>query len=124
MAAEVPEARGKARKARGNLKDEAKAKVKHKAKVEDAEALRRRTMTRTMTRTRTGPGQTSTLRQRGPILSLLVGSKTRGLRPVRRRKPNTNKGLSVPTKMGTNLTPANVPASCAWRENCRRRGLK
>ena len=34
------------------------------------------------------------------------------------------KGLSVPTKMGTSRTPAKVPASCGWRENCRRRGLK
>ena len=41
-----------------------------------------------------------------------------------RRKPNKNKGLSVPTKMGTSQTPANAPVSCAWRGNCRRRGLK
>ena len=40
------------------------------------------------------------------------------------RKPNKTKGLSVPAKMGTSLTPANVPASCVWRDNCRRRGLK
>ena len=32
--------------------------------------------------------------------------------------------LSVPTKMGTSLTPANGPVSCAWRGNFRRRGLK
>ena len=41
-----------------------------------------------------------------------------------RRKPNKNKGLSVPTKMGTSQTPANAPVSCAWRGNCRRRNLE
>ena len=30
----------------------------------------------------------------------------------------------VPTKMGTRLTPANIPPSCASRENCRRGGWK
>ena len=56
VAVEVPEARATARKARGNLKDEAKGKVEHKAKVGDSEARRRGTLTRTMRRTRTGPG--------------------------------------------------------------------
>ena len=50
--------------------------------------------------------------------------QTRDLRPVLRRKPNKNNGLSVPTKMGTSQTPANAPVSCAWRGNCRRRGSK
>ena len=53
-----------------------------------------------------------------------VGNQTRDLRCVPRRKPNKNKGLSVPTKMGTSLTPANAPVLCAWRGNFRRRGLK
>ena len=44
-------------------------------------------------------------------------------RPVPRRKLNMNKELSVATKMGTSLTPVNVPASCGWRENCTRRSL-
>ena len=68
-------------------------------------------------------GGTPTLRQGGPILSTLVGSKTRGLRPVLRRKLKKNKGLSVRRKMGTSLTPANVPASCGWPEKCARRSL-
>ena len=107
---EVPEARAMARKARVSLKDEARAKVKRKAKVEDAEAPTRRTRTGTRTRTSTGLGETLTLHQGGPILSPLVGSKKRGLRPVPRPKHNRNKELGVPTKMGTSLTPANVPA--------------
>ena len=52
-----------------------------------------------------------------PLLRLRVA------RHVPRRKLNKNKGLSVPTKMATSLTPANVPASCGWQENCARRGL-
>ena len=117
---------GKSQGEKGKDKSQgrAKAKVKHKAKVEDAEAQTGRTRTRTRTRTGTGPGETPPLRQGGPILSPLVSSKRRGLRPVPRRKPNKNKGLSLPTKMETSLTPTNVPASCGWRENCRRRGLK
>ena len=123
MAVEVLEARAMARKARVSLKDEANAKVMCKAKVEDAKALARRTRTRIRTRTRTGPGETATLRQEGPILSPLVGSKTRRLRPVPRGNLNKNKKLSVPTKMGTSLTPANVPASYGWRKNRARSGL-
>ena len=123
VAVEVPEARARARKASRSLGDEAKAKVKDKAKVEDVEAPTGRTRTRTRRGTRTGPGETPTLRQGGPILTPLVGSETRGLQPVPRGKLNKNKGLSVRTKMGTSLTPANVPASCRWRENCARRGL-
>ena len=69
------------------------------------------------------PEGTPSLHQ-GGTLSTVVGSGTQGLRPVPRHKPNKNKGLSVPTKMGTSQTPANVPASCSWRGNCRRRGLK
>ena len=61
--------------------------------------------------------------QGGPILSPLVGSKIRDLRPVPRRKPNKNKGLSVLTKMRIVLTPASVLASRGWRKNCARRGL-
>ena len=53
-----------------------------------------------------------------------MGNQTRDLRPVPRHKPNRNKVLSVPPKMGTNQTPANAPVSCVWRGNCRRRGLK
>ena len=100
-----------ARKARVSLKGEAKVKIKRKAKVEDAEAPRRRTRTRTRTRTSTGAGETPTLRQGGPILSPVVGSKTQDLRLVPRRRLNKNRGLSVPTKVGTILTPANDPAS-------------
>ena len=96
----------------------AQAKVV-KAKV-DKEAL---TASRTRTETRTSPEGTPILRQ-GATLSPLVGNQTLDLRPVPRRKPNKNKGLSVPTKMGTSQTPANAPVSCAWRGNCRRRGLK
>ena len=33
-------------------------------------------------------------------------------------------GTSVLTKMGTSPMPASAPASCAWRVNSRRRGLK
>ena len=54
----------------------------------------------------------------------LVGNQTRELPPVPRRKPNKNEGLSVPTKMRTSQTLANVPLSCAWRGICRRRGWK
>ena len=61
MAVEVPEARAKARNARGSLKQEAKASIKHKATVVEAEARRRRTMRRIMTRTRAGLGETPTL---------------------------------------------------------------
>ena len=75
---EALQARTMARKARVSLKDEANAKVKRKAKVEDVDALTGRTRTRATTRTRTGPGKTRTLRQGGPILSPLEGSKTRG----------------------------------------------
>ena len=123
VAVEVPEARAKARKGRGSHKDEAKARVKHRAKLEDTEAPPGRIRTRTRTRTRTGPGETPTLRQGEPILSSLVGSKTRGLRRVPRRKLNKNKGLSLLTKMGTSLTPPNILASCGRRKNCARRVL-
>ena len=123
MAVEAVEARAMARRVSGSPKDEAKAKAKCKAKVEDAEALTRRTRTRTRTRTRPGPGETPTLHQGGPTLSPLEGSRTRGLRPVPRRKRNKNKELSAATKMGTSVTPVNVPASCGWRENSARRGL-
>ena len=75
MAVEALVARVMATKARVSLKDEAKAKVKRKAKVEDAKAL----TGRTRTETRTGSGETPALRQGGPILSPLEGSKTRGL---------------------------------------------
>ena len=77
-----------------------------KAKV-DEEAL---IASRTRTRTRTSPEGTPILRQ-GGTLSPLVGNQTRALQPVPTRKPNKNKGLSVPTKMGTSLTPANAPVS-------------
>ena len=40
------------------------------------------------------------------------------------KKLNKNKGLHVPTKMGTSQTPANVAVSCAWRGNCRRKGFE
>ena len=96
----------------------AKAKVA-KAKL-DEEAL---TASPTRTGTLTNPEGTPILRQ-GGILSPLVGNQTRDLQPVPRSKPTKNKGLSVPTKMGTSLTPANAPVSCAWRRNFRRRGLK
>ena len=96
----------------------AKAKV---AKVKgDEEAL---TASQTRTRTRTRPEGTAILRQ-GGTLSPLVGNQTRDLRPVPRRKPNKNKGLGVPTKMGTSLTPVNAPASCACHGSFRRRGLE
>ena len=96
----------------------AKAKVA-KAKVHE-EAL---TVSRTRTRTRTRPEGTLILRQ-GGTLSPLVGNQTRALRPVPRRKPNKNQGLSVPTKIKSSLTPANAAVSCAWRGNFRRGGLK
>ena len=96
----------------------AKAKIA-KAKV-DEEAL---TASRTRTGTRTSPEGTPILRQKG-TLSPLVGNQTRALQPVPRCKRNKNKGLSMPTKMGTSLTPANAPVSCARRGNFRRRGLK
>ena len=94
----------------------AKAKVA-KANV-DEDAL---TASQTRTRTRTSPEGSPILRQ-GGTLSPLVGKQTRDLRRVPRRKPNKNKGLSVPTKMGTSLLPANAPVSCAWRRKCRERG--
>ena len=87
--------------------------------MEDAEALTRRIRIKT----RIGPGEIPILRQGGPILSPLEGSKTRGLLPIPKRKRNKNKELSGATKMGTSLTAVNVPASCGWRENCARRGL-
>ena len=93
----VKEAKATVARARGSRNDEAKAK--RKAKVEDAEAL----TTRIRTRTRTSPGEAPFLRQGGPVLSPLEGSKTRGLRPVPKRKRNKNKELSVATKMGTSL---------------------
>ena len=111
-------------KARICPKDEANAKVKRKAKVEDAEALTGRITTRTRTRSRTGPGGTPTLRQGKPILSPLGGSKTRDPRPVPKRKLNKNKEPCVAMRKGTSLIPVNVPASCGWRKNCARRGLK
>ena len=90
-----------------------------KAKA-DEKAL---TASRTGTGTRSSPAGTTIIRQEG-TLSPLVGNQTRDLRPVPRRKPNKNKGLSVQTKMGTSPTPANAPVSCAWRPNFRRRCLK
>ena len=95
------------------------AKAKRRAKL-DEEAL---IASLTGTRTLTSPEGTPILHQ-GGTLSPLVGSGIRGLRPVPRRKPNKNKGLSVQTKMGTSRTPANVPASGVWRRNCRRRCSK
>ena len=104
--------------ARASPRAMAKAKV---AKAEmDEEAL---TASWTRTRTQTSPAGTPILHH-GENSEPLVGNQTRDLRPVPRRKPNKNKGLSVPTKMGTSQTPANLPASCAWRGNCRRRVLK
>ena len=101
-------------KSKGNGKGQvAKAKV-------DEEAL---TASRTRTRTQTSTEGTPILRQ-GGTLSPLLGNQSRDLRPVPRRKPGKNKGLSVPTKMRTSQTPASAPVSCAWRGNCRRRGLK
>ena len=103
-------------------------RVRRKAKVEETEAPTRGTRTRTRTRTRTGPGETPTLHQTGLILSPLVGSKTGGLGPVPRRKLNKNKGLKVPTKMATILTPAKFPIHAddaktaqegVWRDLCR-----
>ena len=96
----------------------AKAKMA-KAKV-DEDAL---SLSRTRTRTGTRPEGTPILRQ-GGTLSPLVGNQTRALRPVPRRKPHKNKGISVPTKTGTSLTPANAPLSCAWPGNFRRRRWK
>ena len=107
-----------ARRARGSLKDKAKEKAKREAKAEDAKGLTRRIRTRT----RTGPGETPTLPETGPILSPLEGSKTRFPRPVPGRK--RNKELSVARRMGTSLTAINIFASCEWRKNCARRGLK
>ena len=104
--------------ARASPRAMAKAKVA-RAKV-DEEAL---TASLTRTRMRTGPEGTPILYQ-GGTLCPLVGNQTRDLQPVPRHKHNRNKGLSVPTKMGTPQTPANVPVSCAWRGNYRRRGLK
>ena len=104
--------------ARASPRAMAKAKVAG-AKV-DKEAL---TASRTGTRMRTSPEGTPILHQ-GGTLSPLVGNQKRDLRPVPRRKSNKKTGLSVPTKMGTSPTPANVPVSCAWRGNCRRRGSK
>ena len=95
------------------------AKAQNSAKM-DKEAL---SASLTGTRTQTSPEGSPILHQ-GGTLSPLVGSQIRGLRPVPRRKPNKNKKLSVPTKMGTGLTPANIPASCVWYESCRGRGLK
>ena len=74
-----------------------------------------------LTRTRT---LRTRMRHHGGNRGPLVGSRVPVLLPVRRRKPNKNNGLSVPTKTGGSLMPANVPASCAWRRNCRRRGTK
>ena len=71
----------------------------------------------------TSPEGTPILHQ-GATLSPLMGSGIRGLQPVPRRNPNKNKGKSVPMKFGTSLTPADFSASCVWRENCIRRGLK
>ena len=112
--------KGSADQDSGKASPKAMAKVKvARAKV-DEEAL---TASRTRTRTRTSLKGTPILHQ-GGTLSPLVGNQTQDLRPVPRSKPNKNKGLSVPTIMGISLTPANVPVSCAWHENCRRRGLK
>ena len=86
----------------------------------DEEAL---TASLTRTRTLRSPEGTPILHQ-GGTLCPLVGSRIQGLRPVPKRKPNKNKGLSVPMKMGTHLTPANVPISCVWRGYCIRRGSK
>ena len=96
----------------------AKAKVA-KAKVDEEAA----TASQRRTRMRTRPEGTPVLRH-GGTLSPLVGSPTRDLRPVPRRKPNKNKGPSVLTKMGTSLMPASAPVSYAWRGNSKRRGLK
>ena len=94
----------------------AKAKVA-KAKV-DEEAL---AGSRTRTRMRTSPERTPILRQ-GGTLSPLVDDQTRDLRPVPRRKPNKNKGLSVPTKIGTSLTPANAPVSLRMARKLQKKG--
>ena len=104
--------------ARAILRAMARAKV-GRPKV-DEKAL---TASRTGTRTRTSLEGIPILPQ-GGTLSPLVGHQRRDLRPVPRRKPNKNKGLSVPTKMGISQIAANVPVSCAWRGNCRTRGLK
>ena len=84
----------------------------------DEEAL---TTRQTRTETRTSPEGTPILHQ-GGTLSPLVGNETRNLRPVPRRKPNNNKGLSMPTRMKTSQTPANVPVSCACEAGSDPRG--
>ena len=89
--------------ARASPRALAKAKVA-RAKA-DEEAM---TASRTRTRTWTSQEGAPTLHQ-GGTLCPLVGSQIRGLRPVLRRKPNKNKGISVPTKMATSQTPANAP---------------
>ena len=81
--------------ARASPRAMAKAKVAQ-AKVGE-EAL---TASRTRTRTQTSPEGSLILCQ-GGTLSPLVGNQTRDLQPVPRRKRNRNKGLSVPTKIGT-----------------------
>ena len=93
------------------------AKAKRRAKV-DEEAV---TASPTRTRMQTSPEGTPILHQ-GGTLSPLVDSRTRGLRPVPRRKLHKNKERSVATKMGTNLAPISVPALCRWRGNCARKG--
>ena len=95
------------------------AKAKRRAEVDEEALIASLTRTETLTSLEGTP-----ILHEGGTLSPLVGSRIPGLRPVPRRKSNKNKGLSVPTKMGTSLLPANVPASCVWRENCRRRGSK
>ena len=93
-------------------------KAKRGVKV-DEEALTARSRTGKCTSAEGTP-----ILHQGGTLSPLVGSHTPHLRLVPRRKPNKKKGLSVPTKMGTSQTPANVPVSCAWGGNCRRRRLE
>ena len=112
----VKEAKATVTRGRGSPKDEAKARSN--ARVEDAEARTRSFRTGMST----GPAGTPTLRQGGPILISLEGSKTRGQRPVLKGKRNKDKELSVATKMGTSLTLVNVPASCGWRQSFARRG--
>ena len=107
-----------ARRARGNLKDEAKAKARNKAKLEKAAALTVRTRLRTMA----GPGNvTPTPGGINPEPS--GGQQKTALRPVPRRKRKRNKELSLATKVGMSVPPINVPASCRWGTNCARRGL-
>ena len=96
----------------------AKAKVA-KAKVDEETATA--SLRRTTTRTR--PEGTPIGRQ-GGTLSPLVGSPTRDLGPVSRRKAKRNKETSVLTNMGTSLIPVSTPVSCAWRGNSGRRGSK